>query len=73
MRTFCLLLLLLFAGAAALFAYQNQQEVTLAFLDRDMTATIALVVGGAYLLGMFSGWSILGLLRRSIHRMTDRR
>ena len=74
MRFLCFLFLLLFAGAAGVFAYQNQQEITLTFFEWGTTASIALVVGAAYLLGMFSGWSVIGMLRRSIDTVSyDRR
>ena len=32
----------------------------------------AAVVGISYALGMLSGWTIVGMLRRSLHRITDR-
>ena len=71
MRLICFLFLLVFAGAVGLFAYQNQQEVTLAFWDRGITANIALVIGAAYGLGMLSGWSVIGVLRRSLSRVAE--
>ena len=71
MRVLCLLFLLAFAGAVALFAAQNQQELTLTFFNQTLSASVALVVGVAFLLGMLSGWTIVGLLRRSVARVTE--
>jgi hypothetical protein len=71
MRVICLVFLLAFAGAVAFFAYQNQQEVTLTFWDRTVTTSIPLVAAGCYLLGMLSGWTIVGLLRRSVVRVFE--
>jgi hypothetical protein len=68
MRVICLLFLIVFAGAVAIFAYQNRDEMTLIFWDRTLTTSVAAVAGGAYLLGMLSGWSIVGMLRRSLNR-----
>lgn len=70
MRTICFLFLLLFAGAVGAFALFNQEEITLRFFDWQTTMNIAAIVGIAFVLGMFGGWSIVGMLRRSIHRVT---
>jgi hypothetical protein len=72
MRFFYLLFLLVFLAAVGGFAYYNQQEVTLHFLNWSIRGTIAAVLGAAYLLGMLSGWTVVGLLRRSLKRVTER-
>ncbi len=71
MRLLCFLFLLAFAGAAAAFAVENQQEVTLTFWNWSAVASVALVVGASYALGMLSGWSVVGMLRRSLRRVTE--
>ena len=68
MRFLCFLFLLAFAGAVGLFAYQNQHDVTVTFWNWGFTGSLALVVGAAYGLGMLSGWSVVGMLRRSFRR-----
>jgi lipopolysaccharide assembly protein A len=70
MRVLCFLFLLAFAGAVAAFAWQNQHDVTVAF-HWGFTGSLALVVGAAFLLGMLSGWSVVGLLRRSFGRASE--
>jgi uncharacterized membrane protein YciS (DUF1049 family) len=65
MRLFCFLFLVVFAGAVALFAWQNQQEITLSFFQWTQPTNIAAVVGVAYGLGMLSGWTVIGMIRRS--------
>jgi hypothetical protein len=72
MRALCLLFLLAFAGAVGAFAYYNRQDVSVRFFDWTLTASLAAVAGVAYLLGMLTGWSIVGVLRRSVERVTDR-
>ena len=69
MRFLCFLFLLVFAGVVGLFAYQNQQEVTITFWEWSVTAGLPLVAGACFLLGMFSGWTIVGMLRRSVDRV----
>jgi uncharacterized integral membrane protein len=71
MRVLSFLFLLAFAGVVLLFALQNQQPATLIFFNWQWTATIAAVVGIAYGLGMLSGWSVVGMLRRSLHRFSE--
>ena len=70
MRLFCLLVLLAVGAVVVLFALENQQEVTLTFWNQSVKASVALVVGAAYALGMLSGWTVLGLVRRSWERVT---
>lgn len=65
MKLLCFLFLVVFAGAVALFAWQNQQDITLSFLYWTETTNIAAVIGVAYGLGMLSGWTVVGMLRRS--------
>ena len=71
MRWFCLLFLLLVGAAVAGFCVQNSQDVTLTFYHETLGVPIAAVVGIAYGLGMLTGWSVVGLLRRSFERATD--
>jgi uncharacterized membrane protein YciS (DUF1049 family) len=74
MRFLCFLFLLVFVGAVAAFAYENMHtEVPLRFLEWSGTYTLPLVIAAAYVLGMFSGWTIVGMLRRSIYRVTESR
>ena len=71
MRFLCLLILVVVAGAVALFAYENQQEVTLTFYNYHLTTHVAALVGAAYVLGMISGWTIVGMMRRSFVRVIE--
>ncbi len=71
MRLFALLILAIVIGAVVAFAAQNQQYVTLTLFNTQISASVAAVMGITYLLGMFSGWTIVGLLRRSFERATD--
>jgi 4-hydroxybenzoate polyprenyltransferase len=72
MRFLSFLFLMLFAGAVAAFAYYNQQEWTLQIpIWKSITAPGAVVIGVAYVLGMLSGWSVWGMLRRSLRNVSD--
>ena len=68
MRWFHIIVVVLFALATAIFAFQNLQTVTLAFLGFSVGAPLALLVVIIYVLGMVTGGSLFALLRRSIRR-----
>ncbi len=71
MRYLCLLFLLVVGTAAVIFFRENDQGLTVTFLGWAITAPAAAVVGVAYGLGMLTGWSVVGLLRRSFETATD--
>ena len=71
MRLLCFLFLLGFGGVVAILAYQNQQTVELDFFQWKLVTNVAALAGVAYGLGMLSGWTIVGILRRSFHRVTE--
>ncbi len=71
MRILLGLILLIFLAAVGLFAVQNTQPVTVAFWSWGVTAPMALLAIGAYLLGMISGWNVVAFLRGSIRRVTS--
>jgi putative membrane protein len=70
MRFFLFLVLLVLAGAVGVFALQNQEVVTLQFLDWSASYPLALLVGVVYLVGMVSGWTVMGMVWRSMRRVT---
>jgi uncharacterized membrane protein YciS (DUF1049 family) len=72
MRVFSFLVLVIMLLAIGVFAWQNQGPVTLYYLDRDLTCSLSLLIGAVYVLGMLSGWSVLGFLKRSVQRVTER-
>ncbi|HUY36229.1 MAG TPA: hypothetical protein VMV69_26060 [Pirellulales bacterium] len=72
MRLFYMLILLVLVGAVAIFALQNSEVATLRYLDRSASVPISYLIGGAYALGMLSGWTVVGILRRSLQRATAR-
>jgi lipopolysaccharide assembly protein A len=73
MRVVYFLILVLLVAAVGLFAWQNTEEVTLRYLDRSVTQPLSLLIAVVYFLGMLSGWTVVGFLKRSLQRVTDRR
>lgn len=54
--------------AVAVFSIQNLQRVDVSFLLWSATIPKCLVVIGAYLLGMVSGWGLVELLKKSLQQ-----
>ena len=71
MRAFCLIFLVAFTAAVALFAYYNQDPTTIRFAGWQETSSLATIAGIAYVLGMISGWTVLGMIRRSTNRVVE--
>ena len=69
MRGLYFLFLLAFAGGAGLLAYENQQEVRLTVWQTTVTTNVPILVGLTYLAGMLSGWTVVGIIRRSMYRV----
>jgi putative membrane protein len=65
MRWIYLAVIILFAAAMIVFALQNLEIVTMAFLGFSARVPLALLVAVAYLLGTATGGSLFALLRRS--------
>ena len=73
MRLFYFLVLVVLVAAVGLFAWQNTEPITLHYLDRSVTQPLSLLIAAFYFLGMLSGWTVVGFLKRSLERVTDRR
>jgi putative membrane protein len=73
MRFFYFLILILLLAAIGMFAVQNNETVAIKYWDRSISLPISLVIGGAYLLGMLSGWTVIGFLKRSLQEVTTER
>jgi uncharacterized membrane protein YciS (DUF1049 family) len=73
MRIVYILILLIVVAAVAIFAVQNNESITLRYLDRGISTTIPILIAAVYLLGMVSGWTVVGFLTRSLRRVTHRR
>jgi lipopolysaccharide assembly protein A len=73
MRFICLLILILVLVAVIVFAVQNSDTVTLRFLGSSISTSMTVMVAAVYLLGMVSGWTVIGLLKRSLRRVTETR
>jgi hypothetical protein len=51
-------------------AYENQRDVSLQVFGQTYVTHIPVLVGTTYLAGMLSGWTVVGILRRSLNQVT---
>jgi len=72
MKVIYFLLLMALIAAAVVFAVQNKDEVTIRYLDFSVVAPLAAILGAGYVLGMLSGWTVVGLFKRSWRGVTER-
>ena len=63
--------LVLFLAAAVVFGFQNDHTQSVTFLHKSWELPFPLLVGLVYVLGMLTGWSVFGLLRKSLRRVTE--
>ena len=68
MRALYIIVLILILAALGIFAYQNGESVTLQYFRRSVTLPMSLVIVVVYVLGMLSGWTVVGFLRHSWRR-----
>jgi uncharacterized integral membrane protein len=73
MRLVYFLILLIVLAALILFAVQNNETVTLQYLNQTISCSLPVLIVVVYVLGMVSGWTVVGFLKRSIQRVTERR
>ncbi len=66
MRWIYLAVVVLIAVATLIFALQNLQIVSVAFLAASISAPLAIVVFVVYVLGAATGGSLYALLRKSV-------
>lgn len=65
-------LIVIFAGIALLFKVQNMDSVTVSLFSMSVTLPTSVMVLLVYILGMFTGGFVVGLLRTWTNKATSR-
>lgn len=71
MRVIYFLFLVAFVVAVGTFAVQNDRTESVTFLNQTKEISFPILVGGAYVLGMLSGWTVVGMLQRTLRHVTE--
>jgi uncharacterized integral membrane protein len=72
MRWFYLVLLLVIVAMIVVFIAQNHENETVTFFNRTITAPMSLFFVAVYFLGMWSGGTVVGLVKRAYQHATER-
>ena len=71
MRVVSALFLIALIAALGILSYENNRDTTLRAWNWQAEVPLPLLIFGAYVLGMISGWWVLGLMKRSWQRATE--
>jgi uncharacterized integral membrane protein len=70
MRWLYLILLVVIVTITVVFITQNREDQTVAFFNQKFTAPLALFFVAVYFLGMWSGGTVVGFVKRAYHHAT---
>ena len=63
--------LIVLVAVLGLLAYENNRDTTLNAWTWNLDVPLPLLIGGVYVLGMVSGWWMVGTVKRSWQRVTE--
>jgi len=72
MRWFYLALLLVIVTMIGVFVVQNHEAQTVTLFNRQITAPLSLIFVALYFLGMWSGGTVVGFVKRAYQHATER-
>jgi uncharacterized integral membrane protein len=71
MRALSFLFLIALVAVLGILAYENNRTTTISVWQWSWELPFPLVVVGLYVLGMFTGWALIGAVKRSWRRVTE--
>ena len=72
MRRVYLFVLLVIVTVIVVFVAQNREEQELVFFNQKLTAPLYVFFIVVYLLGMWTGGTVVGFVKRAYHQAIDR-
>ena len=73
MRWVYLVLLLVIVTVIVVFVVQNHENETVTFFNQTLTAPLSLFFAVVYFLGMWSGGTVVGFVKRAYKRAAGRK
>ena len=71
MRWVYLVLLLVIVTMIVVFVAENNENQTVTFFNQTITAPLAVFFVAMYFLGMWSGGTVVGFVKRAYHHATE--
>ena len=71
MRWVYLVLLLVIVTMIVVFIAQNHESQTVTLFNQRFTAPLSLIFVAVYFLGMWSGGTVVGFVKRTYHHATE--
>jgi uncharacterized integral membrane protein len=72
MRWVYLVLLVVIVAVIVIFVAQNGENQTVAFFNQKLTAPLSIFFVAVYFLGMWSGGTVVGFVKRAYHHAVER-
>ena len=72
MRWVYLVLLLVIVAIIVVFVAQNREDATVEFINQRFTAPLAIYFVAVYFLGMWTGGTVVGFVKRAYQRAAGR-
>ena len=77
MRYVWFLIFLIFVAIIGVFAFENSDPVPINYLDQSLSVQsihlpMSALIGGIYVLGMLTGWTVVGFLKQAVQHVTER-
>jgi uncharacterized integral membrane protein len=71
MRWVYLVLLLVIVTVIVVFVFENRENQTVMLFNQRITAPLSLFFVAVYFLGMWSGGTVVGFVKRAYHHATE--
>ena len=71
MRCVYLILLLAIVTVIVVFVFENRENETVTFFNQRITAPLSVFFVAAYFLGMWSGGTVVGFIKRAYRHATE--
>jgi uncharacterized integral membrane protein len=71
MRWFYIILLLAIVAVIVVFVFENREDQSVMFFNQRITAPLSAFFVATYLLGMWSGGTVVGFIKRAYRHATE--
>ena len=77
MRFIWFVIFLIFVAIIGVFAFENSESIPINYRDQSLSVQtihlpMSVLIGGVYVLGMLTGWTVIGFFKRTVQHVTER-